>query len=476
MFGILRPRHIRTRLTLWYTVMLAGVLGIFAAGTAVLFYLDLDAELTRHTIEDIETVEGLLYFGQDGHLQFHDDYHNHAESKRIQERYLEVLSPEGKVLFQNDRLGRQLLDGPVFAKEGVGGYSARAERLADGTRVMLVSRRHTMDGHPLIIRLAYSKEGIRQQVEQLVMAFLAVLPFALAGAGFGGLIMARRALVPLEKMTRRAEQITPDRLDERLPVDNPDDELGQLGHVFNTTLDRLEGAFEQMRRFTADASHELRTPLTAIRSVGEVRLQRSASADEYRETIGSMLEEVNRLTRLVENLLSISRADAGQVQLQRHALSAMGLVRECAGVLDVLVEEKAQRLRIEGDEEVSLTGDRVVLRQAVMNILHNAIKFSPVGGDISVSVTGGAEGARIRIEDSGPGIAEAERGKVFQRFYRTDKARNSETGGAGLGLSIAQWAVESHGGSIVLEPRQDAAGCVFEIRLPSPAVRVEVPV
>ena len=205
--------------------MLAAVLGIYAAGAASLLFWDLRLELTRHAIQDIETVEGLLYFDPAGNLHFHDDYHNHPESKQIQERYLEVLSPDGTVLFRNDRLGALTLGGPVFDSEGHGGYSQRTERLPDGTRVILVSRRHTMAGRPILLRLAYSMEPIWLQLNQLLLAFLAALPVALAGAGFAGYSLARRALEPLAQMTRRAEQITPDRLDDRLPVEDPDDEL-----------------------------------------------------------------------------------------------------------------------------------------------------------------------------------------------------------------------------------------------------------
>ncbi|HZZ39853.1 MAG TPA: ATP-binding protein, partial [Acidobacteriaceae bacterium] len=415
---------------------------------------------------DIETVEGLLYFTPDGKLEFRDDYHNHAESKHIQERYLEVLSPDGQVLFRNDRLGDATLGGPVFANEGVGGYSGRTERLADGTRVALVSRRHTMAGRPILIRLAYSMEPIWGQIYQLLLAFLAALPIALAGAGFAGYSLARRALDPLSQMTRRAEQITPDRLHERLPVENPHDELGQMGRVFNDTLDRLENAFDQMRRFTADASHELRTPLTAIRSVGEVGLQRDATREEYREIIGSMLEEANRLTRLVENLLAVSRADAGQVHLQRRPIPVLDLTRESAALLDVLIDEKDQKLQLDGDATATVIGDRLILRQAVVNILHNAIKFSPVHGAISVSTTQDDREVRIRIADSGPGIAEEHRDKVFQRFYRVDSSRSSDTGGTGLGLSIAQWAVQAHGGRITID-NLSGAGCAFQIAIPS---------
>ncbi len=448
--------------------MLAAVLAVFAAGASLLLFWDLRLEVAHHAIEDIETVEGLLYFDPAGDLHFHDEYHNHAESKQIQERYLEVLSGNGKVLFRNARLGTLDLGGPVFENEGRGGYSERTIRLTDGTRVLLVSRRHTMEGRPVLIRLAYSLEPIWLQLNQLLLAFLAALPIALAAAGFAGYSLARRALEPLALMTRRAEQITPDRLGDRLPVEDPDDELGQLGRVFNGTLDRLESAFEQMSRFTADASHELRTPLTAIRSVGEVGLQGDASPEEYRETIGSMLEEANRLTRLVENLLTVSRADAGQYQLQRRPVSILDLTRESAALLDVLVDEKSQHLSLHGDEDATVMGDRLILRQAIVNVLHNAIKFSPLHGKISVSTTQNGGHVRIRITDSGPGIAEEHRGKLFQRFYRVDKSRSSESGGAGLGLAIAQWAVQAHGGTITIESALDS-GSTFQIDIPRDA-------
>jgi heavy metal sensor kinase len=460
-----RPKHIRTRLTLWYMLVLAGFLCLYAAGTAILLYFASYTQLTRHTIEDIETVEGLLYFASDRQLHFRDDYHNHAESKQIQERYLEVLSADGRILLRNDRMGDLTLGGSIFAREGIGGYSERNDRLADGTRVILVSRRHRIEGRPIVIRLAYSLESIWLQIRQLLLAFATTLPLALIGAGFAGQLMASRALAPLADMARRAEAVTPEHLDQRLPVDNPDDELGQLAVVFNRTLDRLESGFEQMRRFAADASHELRTPLTAIRSVGEVRLQRECTREEYRETIGSMLEEVNRLTRLVENLLLLSRQDAGQIQLQHQPVRLLDVARECAGMLDVLAEEKSQQLVIEGDEAAIVNGDRLVLRQAIMNVLHNAIKFSPPDTAVRVAASQGHEGVRLQVSDNGPGIPDEHREKIFDRFYRVDPARSNRNGGNGLGLSIARWAVEANEGRLTLHSRADS-GCVFQFDFP----------
>jgi heavy metal sensor kinase len=266
-------------------------------------------------------------------------------------------------------------------------------------------------------------------------------------------------------MASRAEQITAANLEQRLPVENPLDEVGHLARVFNSVLDRLEDSFERLKRFTADASHELRTPLSAIRSVGEVGLQRSETAAEYQDTIGSMLEEVNRLTRLVENLLAISRADAGQVQPGLTILSPFDVVKEVATVLDVLVEEKTLRLILSGDENILVKGDRLLLRQALMNVLHNAVKYTPAGGKISVRVTQHLGFGVVEIADTGPGIAQEHRTKVFDRFYRIDAARARETGGAGLGLSIARWALQLQGGEIKVE--DSVEGTAFRIQLPT---------
>jgi heavy metal sensor kinase len=317
-----------------------------------------------------------------------------------------------------------------------------------------------------MIRLAYSEEPIRSRFDELALASLFAVPIVLALAGLAGYLLAQRTLAPLEEMACRAEQITSERLDERLPTGEDGDELGHLARVFNSLLARLEQSFEQLRRFTSDASHELRTPLTSIRSVGEVALQKEGSGEDYRDTIGSMLEEVNRLTALVDSLLTISRADAGRIQLHPTAFSAIDLAREAAGLFDVLIEEKSQRITVEGDESLRITGDRVFLRQAVVNIIHNAVKYSPSGGAISVSVHDDPEGkVRLDIVDSGPGIPPEHADKIFDRFYRVDESRSREGGGAGLGLAIAQWAVRLHGGDIYLRSRQ-GQGSMFQICLP----------
>jgi heavy metal sensor kinase len=461
----LRPTHLRARLTLWFVSALAGLLILAWGATFAILFWQLRSQLDHFAIQEIETVEGLMFFTPQGELQMHEDYHNHPESKDVIDRFLEILSPDGAVLYRNERLGNRVLGGAPFAGEGVGGYSVRSERLADGTRVRLVSRTHSLDGRRILIRLGHTEEPLWSRLDEMMIASVFALPLVLGLAGFAGYGLVRRALGPIEQMARRAQEITPQRLHERLPNDNTDDELGQLARVFNETLARLEQAFEQLRRFTADASHELRTPLAAIRSVGEVGLQKDGSRAEYRDIIGSMLEEVNRLTSLVDNLLTISRADAGSLQLELVDVPVMQLVREAAALFEVLVEEKALNLIVTGDESATVQGDRLFLRQALVNLLHNAVKYSPLGGTISVRVQSSINEVAVEIEDNGPGIPLEDRQKIFDRFYRVDRARWRESGGAGLGLSITKWVVEAHGGKIGLESEW-TEGCLFRVNLP----------
>ena len=249
------------------------------------------------------------------------------------------------------------------------------------------------------------------------------LPLPWLAAGVGGYVLARRALAPIERMTTHARTITAERLNDRLPVDNPDDEMGRLAGVFNQTLGRLEQSFEQMRRFTADVSHQLRTPLTAIRSVGEVGL-RAGRRDEagYRAIIGSMLEETDRLAVLVDRLLTLSRAEMHQATLAPDSVNLVELAEDVVGHLGVLAEEKGQSLSIEAEGAPTAVVDRVVLRQALINLVDNAIKFTPTGRAGVVSGCPAATALRsstcqIRV----PVFRQTSQERIFDRFYRGDE-------------------------------------------------------
>jgi heavy metal sensor kinase len=285
-----------------------------------------------------------------------------------------------------------------------------------------------------------------------------------ATAGLGGYILARRALAPIERMTERAETITAERLSDRLPLSDPDNEMGRLATVFNATLARLEASFEQMRRFTADVSHELRTPLTAIRSVGEVGLRGRRDEAGYRAIIGSMLEEVDRLAGLVERLLTLSRAETGVAKRTIEPVALRDLAESVVSDLAVLAEEKGQQVVVEAHGSPRGLGDRLMLRQALMNLVDNAIKFAPAATAIVIRVVESDSHAVVDVVDRGPGIPAAAREHIFDRFFRAS-SEPVDVAGTGLGLSIAKSAVETSGGSLTLE-RSDADGSTFRISLP----------
>ena len=315
---------------------------------------------------------------------------------------------------------------------------------------------------------------MRQELGELLLMLVLGLPLSVAAAGLGGYWLARGALAPVDRMADRARAITADRLGDRLPVDNPNDELGRLAAVFNATLGRLESSFEQMRRFTSDVSHELRTPLTAIRSVGEVGLREPRDDAAYRAIIGSMLEDANRLGGLVERLLALSRADTGEVRLAVETIDLGDLAEQVTSDLGVLAEEKYQTIALERTETLPCAADRLVLRQALINLVDNAIKYTPPEGQIRVRVFGRADRAVVEVVDTGPGIPAERRDRIFDRFYRGTHEASAESNGTGLGLAIAKWAVEANLGQLSYEPGSEG-GSVFRITLPTADKAADAP-
>jgi len=459
-----RPRNVRSRLTLWYVLVLASVLALYAGVASLFLFLSLREDFDQNLLQDLETVEGMLTKESNGGVSLHSSHPGAAEP-RIG-HFIEVWSPQGSLLYRSAELQDQTLGGPPGSDEGLYDPTPSTTQLSNGTRVRLASSVYQVEDQRVVLRVAYSEEGLWRELGEFGEVLLLGFPIALLLAGVGGYALARKALAPIDSMATQAKKISAERLSDRLSIENPEDELGKLGTVFNGMLGRLQAAFDQLRRFTADASHELRTPLTAIRSVGEVALQDQRSPAEYRDVIGSMLEEVDRLTRLAESLLALSRADAGHVQLQREEIALLRLAEEASSVVEVLAEEKRQQIDIAGDANLLVSVDRLILRQAVVNLLDNAIKYSPPGSRILVRVqSGGDQHVFLEVIDQGSGIPREHQPHVFDRFFRVDKARTREWGGAGLGLSITRWAVEAHGGDITLES-EEGHGSTFRVSLP----------
>jgi heavy metal sensor kinase len=341
------------------------------------------------------------------------------------------------------------------------------------TTVRVLKGEATIYGRQVVIEVARSEAAMRYQLNELVMLMLLGLPLGVAAAGVGGYLLAGRALAPIERMASQARMITAERLSDRLPVDNPHDEVGGLASVFNSTLGRLESSFDHMRRFTADVSHELRTPLTAMRSVGEVALRERRDTSGYRAVISSMLEEVDRLGGLVDRLLALSRVAIGLSKLSREGIDLRALAEEVIAQLGVLAEEKQQTLSIDTHGSANAVGDRIAVRQSLMNLIDNAIKYTPNGGRIGIRIWTISAAAVLEVHDTGPGIGIEARPRIFDRFYRagfTERRGNAD--GFGLGLSIAKWGVETSGGTLTLEPTH-GLGTTFRLTLPRAGENVQ---
>jgi len=419
---------VRARLTLWHAGVLTLVICVFAGGVLLFVRARLYRALDDQIGVDLATIDR-VYREETGDLG--------ELALRMGTRF--EVTEGATVIYRTT-------DWPPVVTEPF-----RQGTMADATHRIAVAR----DEGP-----------VRQTLWTLAFIMATAIPCAVGLAVAGGYLLAGRMLAPVGALADTARKITAESLSARLPVATPGDEFGRLATVFNETLARLDAAFEQLRRFTADASHELRTPLTAIRSVGEVALQRSLSAEGYREVVGSMLEEVDRLTRLVENLLLLTRAEAGRIPLARVTVDLRELVASVSDGLRVLAEEKNQDLTVQLDGGVTAHCDAGVLRQGITNLLYNAIKYTPQHGVIRVAATSTVGGdAVIEVQDTGPGIPAADHQRVFERFYRADHARSRQTGGTGLGLAIARWAVEANGGRIELESLE-GRGTLFRVVLP----------
>jgi heavy metal sensor kinase len=455
------PRTVRARLTGWYALALTLVLLIYAGSIFAFLRLSLYEQLDHHLRDHIEAAEQMLERSPEGGIRWRPRHNEAKDEADPTGRWIDVFGGAGELLCQ-EPAGEPVLPAPPREQVGT------TLTLRSGLRVRVMARRSVIDGVPVLIRIVRSEDMVGRELEQLLAILGLGLPLAVGAASLAGWALARRALSPVGRMAERARSITAESLGERLPTDGSGDELDQLASVVNATLERLERSFEQLRRFTADASHELRTPLTALRSVGEVALGSGVDAPGARDVIASMLEETDRLTRLVDSLLMLSRADAGTLRLEPESFDLSDLAREVASFLGVLAEEKGQAIAIEAGGPVAVRADRALLRQAAVNLLDNAIKYSPRGASIRLRTGDTGKERFLEVIDRGLGIAPEHRERVFDRFYRVDSARSREHGGTGLGLAIARRAVLANGGRIELE--SDAGtGSTFRIVLPSPA-------
>ena len=336
-----------------------------------------------------------------------------------------------------------------------------------GTRCFARTFSASQKSYQLVILASLHPES--ELLERLRIAMGWLIPFTIILASAGGNFLARRSLAPVADMTARADRIGESTLHDRLKVQNPADELGHLAATFNRLLDRLDLAFERQRRFIADASHELRTPLAILQGESEVALsQPDRPPADYRESLSVLQHEAKRLGRIVEDMFTLSRADAGQLPITLSEIYLDELAAECLHSVRTLAAAKSISLNLESDGELPVLADESLLTRMLLNLLDNAIKYTPPVGTVTITTSHTAAGPRLSVADNGPGIPAEFQSRIFERFFRADQARSrgNSGGGAGLGLAIAQWIAEAHHGKLELT-RSDSSGTIFTVHLPA---------
>ena len=455
---------IRVRLTLWYVLLLAVILAAFSGGVYLalrqFLYSNFDESLER----SVTAFLGIIQYEEDRPtlaLRFPSD--DTIDIDR--ELFVRVFDISGDPTFDNS--------------SEVGGVPVDARALDDALAGKPTVRSLTADGDPIRVKtLPIMRDGRISGVMEVGLAaddasdtltrYLLIVglayPITLVLATFGGVFFARRALSPVDNVTRLARRISAEDLGQRLDLQLPDDEVGRLARTFDEMIARLDEAFRRQREFTADASHELRTPLTIIKGQIDVSLQKEREPEVYRQVLSTVNEEVDRLIRLAGSLLTLTRADAGQIPLTLEPVSVSDLVVGTLEQVRPLASQREIELQLLADTDVTIRADEDLLLQLLLNLLDNAIKYTPAGGQVTAGWSLDGDQVALWVRDTGPGIPEEHLPHLFDRFYRVDKSRSRAEGGVGLGLAISRWIAEAHAGSLSVESEQ-GAGSTFTVRL-----------
>lgn len=482
-FARMRPRSLRAQLALWHGMLLALTLLLLAAFTYLLLreYLNhsADAALSEFAETTSKDIAAAVYH----YHTLHPDQRLAPDAERrfidtndLQSwgRYVQVIDPDGHAVAFSDALRTnklpvpsetllacRLTGKPVFdTVTTLGQYPVRMVTLP----VQLGSR------IPYLVQVGASVEGVEGALQRALFLLLVLTPAIFLIALLGGWALVGSSLRPVDEMTRAALRIESKRLDMRISPPRSDNEIGRLAAALNEMIARLDRSFQQIERFTADASHELKTPLTAIRGEAEVALM-SPQTPETQATLQSIVAETERLSSIVNNLLLLSRADADQVRLNHEPVALHEIVLATFETLERLARRKNIAIDFADMEEVTIQGDALWLQQLFTNLIHNAVHYTPDGGRVTLALTtvpsAGAEpsAACFSVTDTGPGIPPEHLPFLFDRFYRVDSGRSREQGGSGLGLNIARWVAESHGGRIAISSTV-GQGSVFTVFLP----------
>jgi heavy metal sensor kinase len=463
-------RHsIRARLAVWY----GGVLGVAVVFMSVLFYyylfqnlysdFDLSLRTTAETLSRSSLSMNSPFSGLDP-----DTLLEGMDNPEFFSKFFQFFDP-----FGNPRLRSRNMPKPEFpltqkawnnALQGEMTFETFSSGNQGSVRVLTYPVMRNGD-LVRVLRVGGSLLHIEKVLRQLRLLLFFATPAFLILALSGGWFLTHQVLDPVDMMARVARQITAGDLSRRIPVHESRDELSRLAQTFNTMIGRIEDSIERQRQFTANASHAMRTPLTILKGETEMALRKTLTAREYQQILASGLEEINRISKIVEELFILSKADLGENRLEMNPVRLNSLLAETVSQMAILAESKKLALSLDHNDPSIITGDRDRLRELLLNLIENSIQYTPPGGKIVVSLSRAEKKAVITVSDTGIGIPEGDLPKIFDRFYRSSDAQAVNPKGSGLGLAICQWIVISHGGQIDAESRF-GEGTTFTVRLP----------
>jgi heavy metal sensor kinase len=448
-------KSIRFRLTIWYLAVLVALLLLFC----MISYFMLSQSLHQNLDDSLKTHALAL----ENSLDVWDGHIDLGITEQPGEFVL-LYGSDGSLL-QGFSWGTEVPHVDTLVVQALESHTSfLTVRTANGQETRLYIA--PFSGEPGIgaIVVGRSTAEVTEVLERFTNTLIIAALTTMALAGGGGFFMASRVLKPVERIRQTAQGIGESDLSRRIEVDS-EDELGRLASTLNRMIGRLEAAFSRQRQFTADASHELRTPLAILQAESTLALRKKRTQDDYRKSLGLISQEAAHMSAVVGKLLYLARIDAGKDQVNFERINLKELLTELASDIEVLAREKGIEFKLARLESLSIEGDRVKLEQLFLNLLENAIRYTPSGGSISASIVREGKAAVIIIKDTGIGISKEHMPHLFERFYRVDKARSRAEGGAGLGLAICQHIAQVHNGKIEVES-QIGKGSTFSVSLP----------
>ena len=459
---------LRVRLTLWYGSALALVLIIFS----VVLYAITARNLRNAVDQSLEetATAAVRSLEERGFLPLIDEEEllsQFPELARI-DKFFQIFSPSGTITIRSPNIKQHEVPLSRTALDATfnGRTVFESAKYPNEPPLRLISVPIIYRGTLLyIVQVGTSMESIEDTLRRFLVLLIVAVPIALAVSLAGGWFLAGRALRPVDAITLAAQRIAAGDLSQRLTMSTAPDEIGRLAGTFNNMIGRLDTSFRQIRQFTSDASHELRTPLTVMKGETELVLRRPRPIEEYQSVLESNLEEIDRMTHTVDELLFLSRADMGEVKMESLPVALESLVEDSHRQATLLGQDRAIEVLLGTVMPATIQGDELRLRELLLNLVENAVKYSHPGGQVVITLVTDGQQARLSVTDQGIGIAPEDQAQIFDRFFRTDDARAHTKKGTGLGLAICAWIAESHKGRI--DAKSDVGhGSTFTVTLP----------